>query len=163
MLPTFGFRPLNTGGVVAARQPLPTTSGSDLCPYRDGCRARFSGVYVLASARNHCCYYARGATKKIVQDFIRIRGGTGPFDRLRAGPVGRSDGQVAGFIRNQGADYLKDPNITSIGIGRKQVDPDSPRKHLAGQLCIQMGMLARQGRLALPLDMLGHWQLKIGN
>src|SRR4051812_2341357 len=41
------------------------------------------------------------------------------------------------FIRTRGGDYLKDPNITSIGIGRKEVDAKSPRKHLEGELCIQ--------------------------
>ena len=41
------------------------------------------------------------------------------------------------FIRNKGADYLKDPNITSIGIGRKEVDADSPHKHMEGELCVQ--------------------------
>jgi hypothetical protein len=32
MFPTFGFRPMNAGGVVAARQPLPTTSGCTRSP-----------------------------------------------------------------------------------------------------------------------------------
>ncbi len=41
------------------------------------------------------------------------------------------------FIRSNGPDYLKDPNITSIGIGRKEVDPNSPRKDMEGQICIQ--------------------------
>jgi len=45
--------------------------------------------------------------------------------------------QLRQFIRTRGGDYLKDPNITSIGIGKKEVDAKSPRKHLEGELCIQ--------------------------
>jgi endonuclease G len=58
-----------------------------------------------------------------------VSAATRPSDELMA--------QLRQFIRTRGGDYLKDPNITSIGIGRKEVDPKSPRKHLEGELCIQ--------------------------
>lgn len=34
---------------------------------------------------------------------------------------------LGGFVRNQGANYLRDPNVTSIGVGRKNGD---------GEVCI---------------------------
>src|SRR5688500_9858182 len=48
------------------------------------------------------------------------------------------------FVRSQGSDFLKDPNVTSVGIGYKNKD-DKPTKQLAVQFTV--------GKKAKPEDL----------